>query len=271
MADKKISQLTGATTPLGGTEEVPLVQSSTTKKVTVANLTAGRSVAAASFQSNGRIVYGATAIYDVPGPTGNNTGLSFSGNLYLPVDGTGTLTNGVVSIGSSSYRYNDIHIAGNVIPGTAAKGVNFTANTPAAGMTSQLLNWYEEGTWTATIRGSGTAGTYEIATNFCQYTRVGRQVTLTAYILTAGTVTGGGTGYAQITGLPFAKANNSQATGAVLFDGITFTDQPIVSFITTNSTSTLYFPTNITNTSGTVAISGIGAGDSIAFSITYIV
>ena len=39
---------------------------------------------------------------------------------------------------------------GNVIQGTAAKGVNFTANTPAAGMTSQLLNWYEEGTWTPT-------------------------------------------------------------------------------------------------------------------------
>lgn len=44
MADKKISQLTGATTPLAGTEEIPLVQSSTTKKATVANLTAGRAV-----------------------------------------------------------------------------------------------------------------------------------------------------------------------------------------------------------------------------------
>ena len=38
MADKKISQLTGATTPLAGTEEVPLVQSSTTKKTTVNDL-----------------------------------------------------------------------------------------------------------------------------------------------------------------------------------------------------------------------------------------
>jgi hypothetical protein len=44
MTDKKISQLTGATTPLAGTEEVPLVQGGTTKKVTVANLTAGRTV-----------------------------------------------------------------------------------------------------------------------------------------------------------------------------------------------------------------------------------
>jgi hypothetical protein len=38
MADKKISQLTAATTPLGGSEEVPLVQSGTTKKTTVDDL-----------------------------------------------------------------------------------------------------------------------------------------------------------------------------------------------------------------------------------------
>lgn len=38
MADLKISQLTSATTPLAGTEQVPLVQSSTTKKTTVSDL-----------------------------------------------------------------------------------------------------------------------------------------------------------------------------------------------------------------------------------------
>jgi hypothetical protein len=42
MADKKISALTSATTPLMGTEVLPIVQSSTTKQVSVANLTAGR-------------------------------------------------------------------------------------------------------------------------------------------------------------------------------------------------------------------------------------
>ena len=36
MTDKKISQLTAVTTPLAGTEVLPIVQSSTTKKVTVA-------------------------------------------------------------------------------------------------------------------------------------------------------------------------------------------------------------------------------------------
>jgi len=38
MADVKISQLPAATTPLGGTEQIPLVQGTTTKKVTVSGL-----------------------------------------------------------------------------------------------------------------------------------------------------------------------------------------------------------------------------------------
>lgn len=43
MADSKISALPASTTPLAGTEVLPIVQSSTTKQVSVANLTTGRS------------------------------------------------------------------------------------------------------------------------------------------------------------------------------------------------------------------------------------
>jgi hypothetical protein len=48
MADKKISALTAATTPLAGTEVLPIVQSGVTKQVSVADLTAGCAVSAAS-------------------------------------------------------------------------------------------------------------------------------------------------------------------------------------------------------------------------------
>jgi hypothetical protein len=44
MADTKISALPASTVPLAGTEVLPIVQSSTTKQVSVANLTAGRSI-----------------------------------------------------------------------------------------------------------------------------------------------------------------------------------------------------------------------------------
>lgn len=49
MADKKISALTAASTPLAGTEVLPIVQSGSTVKVAVNDLTAGRAASALSF------------------------------------------------------------------------------------------------------------------------------------------------------------------------------------------------------------------------------
>lgn len=46
MADVKISGLPASTTPLAGTEVLPIVQSGATKQVSVANLTTGRAVTA---------------------------------------------------------------------------------------------------------------------------------------------------------------------------------------------------------------------------------
>ena len=46
MADLKISQLPAATTPVAGTEVLPIVQTGTTSKVSIADLTAGRSMSA---------------------------------------------------------------------------------------------------------------------------------------------------------------------------------------------------------------------------------
>jgi hypothetical protein len=62
MADKKISQLTAATTPLAGTESVPIVQSSSTVKVAVDDLTVK------NVRSNS-----ATGILQVTGPAAGTT------------------------------------------------------------------------------------------------------------------------------------------------------------------------------------------------------
>jgi hypothetical protein len=94
---------------------------------------------------------------------------------------------------------------GNIIQGTAAKGINFTANSAAAGMTSQLLNWYEEGTWTPTVNPSG--GLITSYTSAGNYTRVGRICTATFKITI--TNNGTGSGYIQFT-LPFTHANTAQ-------------------------------------------------------------
>jgi hypothetical protein len=59
MANTKISALPASTNPLAGTEVLPIVQGGATKQVSVANLTAGRAVSAASVTaSTGNFVVG---------------------------------------------------------------------------------------------------------------------------------------------------------------------------------------------------------------------
>jgi hypothetical protein len=59
MADKKISALTGASTPLDGTEVLPIVKSGATVKVAVSDLTAGRAISATAVTaSTGNFVVG---------------------------------------------------------------------------------------------------------------------------------------------------------------------------------------------------------------------
>ena len=62
MADKKISALTASTTPLAGTEVLPIVQSGATVKVAVSDLTAGRAVSATQLTlSTGNVIIATTA------------------------------------------------------------------------------------------------------------------------------------------------------------------------------------------------------------------
>lgn len=73
MADVKISGLPASTTPLAGTEVLPIVQLGVTKQVSVANLTDGRDVSANIFSS----AAGAVATPSITTTGDTNTGIWF--------------------------------------------------------------------------------------------------------------------------------------------------------------------------------------------------
>ena len=186
MADKKISALTAASTPLAGTEVLPIVQSSATVKVATNDLTVRNVRANAT-----------TGILQVTGPTAGTTRVA----TVPDANWTAARTDA-----AQSFTGDQTLSTGNLIQGTAAKGINFTANTGAAGVTSQLLGWYEEGTWTPTVNGTTTAGTANYLVQNAYYTRVGRQVTANFFVRWD---TGTGTGNIQVGGLPFTSKNVS--------------------------------------------------------------
>lgn len=202
MADKKISALTGAATPLAGTEVLPIVQSGSTVKVSVANLTAGRAVSGDSFAAtnggysatvaSGNVGYGATSgstnySFYIDAATGSYRLYSSFGGDRWSVDSSGNITVG----------------QGNLVIGTAGKGIDFSANTHAAGMTSELLNDYEEGTFTPVIAGSSSAGTASYVAQAGSYTKIGRMVYFQVYLSWS---SGTGTGDLYVSGLPFLSS-----------------------------------------------------------------
>ena len=94
--------------------------------------------------------------------------------------------------------------SGNVVIGTAEKGIDFSAQTPTAvsgaTATGEVFDHYEEGTWTATL-GNVSAPTYEAQGGV--YTRIGRMVFCDCTIgVASGLDTSDGSGF-QIRGLPF--------------------------------------------------------------------
>lgn len=154
MADTKISALPASTTPLAGTETLPIVQSGVTKQVSVANLTAGRAISATQM----------------------------------------TLTTGNLIVANG-------------------QGIDFSA-TPGTG-TSELLNDYEEGTWTPT----GNNITFTTAVG--RYTKVGRLVSVQGLVIFPATANASA---ALILGLPFTIANTEAARGGFTVAYTTYGD-----------------------------------------------
>lgn len=145
MSDKKISELTASTTPLAGTELLPVVQSGTTKNVSVDNLTAGKTV------KTGNVLSGAAASALAGGGTGatifhatvpeikfinNTTGANATdGTAIQAVSSNFAITNreaGLMTFATSNSVRMTVEIAGdvtietgNLTIGTSGKGLDF--------------------------------------------------------------------------------------------------------------------------------------------------
>jgi len=252
MSNSKISALTSAATVVG-TEVLPIVQSSATVKVSVANLTPGLGTITAAKGGTGQtsyaigdIIYADTTttlakLADVAtgnalisggvstAPSWGKIGLTTHISGVLPVanggtnastasitsfnnitgytasGATGTTSTNLVfstspSITTPTLVGNATLSTGNVVQGTAAKGIDFSANTPAAGKTSTVLGWYEEGTWTPN-QGAGLTVVGAFSSGGV-YTRAGRIVNVNFYVSGATSVAAA-VGNFITTNLPF--------------------------------------------------------------------
>lgn len=189
MANTKISALTSATTPLAGTEVLPIVQSSATVKVATNDLTVRNIRANAT-----------TGILQVTGPAAASTRVMTTPDANFTVARTDA---------AQSFTGDQTLSTGNLVIGTSGKGIDFTAT--AGSGTSELLADYEEGTWTPTVATGIDTPTY--ATQTGRYTKIGRMVYVQCYLsVNGGTRNGAGL---TIGGLPFTMGTFAGAGGSI--------------------------------------------------------
>lgn len=297
MADVKISGLPASTTPLAGTEVLPVVQGGVTKKVAVSDLTAGRSVSMASlgvgtatpalladvvFSSAGDGIRAlntlATGFADIRVGNDSNANLGILRVGGSTIGGIAQNTFTLLTAGGYNIQIapqgvltmafdpsaNATLTSGNLVIGTSGKGIDFSA-TPGTG-TSELLNDYEEGTWTAVLS-DGTNNATMVA-NTQNYVKIGKSVTVSGYMQTSSL--GSVTGNLRIVGLPYTVAAHA-SSGVGLGLNLNLVSGQVVSLFSDPSTAFIV-PTLWDATTGTSTLqaSEWSSDGFIAFTFTYV-
>ena len=103
---------------------------------------------------------------------------------------------------------------GNLIIGTSGKGIDFSATSHATGMTSELLDSYEEGAWTPSITNTTNTGT--TVGRVCKYRKIGKLVFATFDFYQSSNNMGLNiNGNSVISGLPFAAEGSLNSTNSI--------------------------------------------------------
>ena len=151
-------------------------------------------------------------------------------------------------------------LSDNILFDTASKGIYLGTTTATA---SNLLDDFEEGTWTGELRGATTAATTPV-TSIGRYVKIGGLVFVKIYLSNVNTT--GASGTAQITGLPFA-AESLQILPVMTY-GQDYDDSggvmSIQMYVENNTTAQLI----VTKDNGAWQATGITAGTSKFFALT---
>ena len=268
MADAKISALTNLTAADPTNDMIPIVDvsdtppaSGNTKRISINNILSSSPTASGALTVTGLVTAGSATI---TGAATVGTTLGVTGASTLASVGvTGAATVGTtLLVGTNATLTN-----GNVIIGTSGKGIDFSAVTGGTGTaTANVLNDYEEGTFTPTVAGTTIAGVGVYADRVGRYTKVGNLVTLQVYLdWTAHT----GTGNMFLGNFPFTTSSTGYSAAAIGYvNNIALTAGNILIAYAGSSTTGLNVYQTPTG-GGAVSDVPIDTAGVIIFTITY--
>ena len=94
-----------------------------------------------------------------------------------------------------------------------SNGINFAADANATNMSAELLDDYEEGTWTGVFKSNAGNMTMNSSYETGRYIKVGRLVTVYGYFAANGNGSADTSQSARLHGLPFDVAANATSYG----------------------------------------------------------
>ena len=145
-------------------------------------------------------------------------------------------------------------------------GIDFSATSDATGQTSELLDDYEEGTWTAAFTDGSTNYTMNSSAKVGRYVKIGDNVWIWGYFAVSD-VDGGGANEntsTKISGLPFTMENNTENYASVHIGYLNSFALPnalsvVMGYI--EISNTYIYLTRNGSTDGTEAITGVHVSD----------
>ena len=169
-----------------------------------------------------------------------NTQLAFSDadDAFFVKNEAGANRDGSHDLGKSSAKFKDLYLSGNVKV-DAGQGILFGGAAGASGMTSQVLDDYEEGTWTPACGAT-------LSTAVGHYTKIGNQVTVHYHIVSTGSLPSS-TGQVIITGLPFTSSSSILTAAPIYARYYTPNDSTLTSLIQDSETQIRLININDTN------------------------
>lgn len=168
--------------------------------------------------------------WELESTSGDDFTISRNGSQKLLIDGSTsntTLANGLTLTD------------GNLVV-ASGHGIDFSAAGNVGGMDSELLDDYEEGTWTPTVN-TGTG----YSAQFGRYVKIGKMVFINANVNTSATSSAGNI----IQGLPFASSNTGNSAGQIS-----------IGYYATVNVAVVWMSGYVLNNSHNVYISGNSAG-----------
>ena len=154
---------------------------------------------------------GGSVSLEAPSSTTSNADIE----LKLPV-ADGSSGQAITTNGSGQLAFASVAVGGaSNIAFNAGYGIDFSANSNTGGMTSELLDSYEEGTWTPTFSSTGATFVYNHQSG--SYQKVGNTVHVQFYITLSANNSSGLSSNAISINLPFTATGYNRYEAAASF------------------------------------------------------